>query len=151
MANENKEVENKSYKKDAYIEDIVSKATKQAKELSQDEIANAVESTEFLKRMEEIDMPDDSYKIIFTDGQVQLLYDNGEYFEISTTDSSAQKKKLGKKEARDKYIEYFMKYVLNPMINKMQRQRGIRTVERVITPKVKTKQKEGKTKEDRIR
>ncbi len=149
MANENN-VNNEAPKRDSYLEDIVSKASKENKELSKEEIASAVESTQFLNKMEEIDLSDDSYRVIFTDGQKQLLYDDGEFFEISTTDSNGPKKKIGKTEARNMYIEYFIKYVLNPMINKAQRQKGVRAVKKVIRPQTKTRtvSKKSKSRED---
>lgn len=138
-------------KKDSYIEDIISKASKENnKQISPEEVENAIKSTDFLNKMEEIDISNDSYRVIFTDGQTQLLYDDGEFFEISTTDSNLPKKKIGKKEARDRYIEYFIKYVLNPMISKKQRQKGIRTIEKAISSKniEKSSRKKEKSKED---
>ena len=61
-------------------------------------------------------MPSDKY-VIFTDGEEQLYYENGEFFSISSTDSTKRKKKKTKKEATDMYLDYFIKYQLNPILD----------------------------------
>ena len=114
---------------DASIADLISKASKENKQLSKEEVEKLLkesnESREFLEKLKSINMGDDSYRVIFTDGNEQLLYDNGEFFLIDTTNSNGQRKKISKKDSRDRYIEYFMRYVLNPIIKKQEMKRAM--------------------------
>ncbi len=122
----NKDIESKQ---DPTIADLIAKASKENKQLSKEEVEKLLkesnESIEFLEKLKSINMGDDSYRIIFTDGNEQLLYDNGEFFLIDTTNSNGQRKKISKKDSRDRYIEYFMRYVLNPIIKKQEMKRAM--------------------------
>lgn len=114
---------------------------KNKKELSKEEIKKlteeARESIDFLKKIDEIELPKDKY-VIFTDGDEQLFYENGEFYIISTTDSTKVKKKKTKKEATDMYLDFFIRYQLNPILDlRKQREKN-----------VKQKQKESKQKVD---
>lgn len=117
----NKDIESKQ---DPTIADLIAKASKENKQLSKEEVEKLLkesnESIEFLEKLKSINMGDDSYRIIFTDGNEQLLYDNGEFFLIDTTNSNGQRKKISKKDARDIYMEYFIRYILNPIIKKQE-------------------------------
>ena len=61
---------------------------KQKKELMEE----ARVALDFLNKIDEVEIPKENY-VIFTDGKEQLLYENGEFYVISTTDSSRMKKK----------------------------------------------------------
>lgn len=104
------------------------------KELSKEEIQKlteeAMQSINFLQKIEEIEIPSDKY-VVFTDGEEQLYYENGEFYVISTTDSTKIKKKKTKKEATDMYLDFFIKYQLNPILD----QRDIKKQELEITQK----------------
>lgn len=96
------------------------------KELTKEEIKQltdeAMKSINFLEKIEEIEIPSDKY-VVFTDGEEQLFYENGEFYIISTTDSTKSRKKKTKKEATDMYLDFFIKYQLNPILD----QRNIET------------------------
>lgn len=79
------------------LEEIFKKEiAKNKKELTKEEIKKlteeARESIDFLKKIDEIELPKDKY-VIFTDGEEQLFYENGEFYIISATDSTKTKKK----------------------------------------------------------
>lgn len=97
------------------LKEILDKVAKE-KELSTLEVERikeqVKESTEFMKLIEKIEIPKDNY-VIFTDNDKQLIYENGEFFLVSTLDSTKEKKKKKRLEAKDMYIEYFIKYTLN--------------------------------------
>ncbi len=124
------------------LEEIFKKEVlKNKKELSKEEIKKlteeARESIDFLKKIDEIELPKDKY-VIFTDGDEQLFYENGEFYVISSTDSTKVRKKKTKKEATDMYLNFFIKYQLNPILDLRKQQEN----------KVKQKQKESKQKVD---
>lgn len=115
---ENKEIVNE---KDAFVEDFKKEILKNSqKELTKEEIKKLTEeamvSIDFLKKIEEVEIPSDKY-VVFTDGEEQLYYENGEFFVISTTDSKKERKKKTKKEATDMYLDFFIKYQLNPILD----------------------------------
>jgi len=127
----------------------IQKMIGKAKELSKEEIKKlekeAEESVDFLKKIDEIELPTNKY-VIFTDGEEQLLYENEEFYTISSTDSRKTKKKRTKKEATDLYLEYFIKYQLNPILEKREinKEKQISIVEKFkdvqITEQAKTEQ-----------
>ena len=67
-------------------------------------------SIDFMQKIDEVEIPDNSNYVIFTDGEEQLVYENGEFYVVSTTSSLRKKKKKTKKEATDMYLDYFIKY-----------------------------------------
>lgn len=85
--------------------------SKQIKELEKE----AQGSTDFMKAIEKIDIPSENY-VIFTDGDEQLLYENGEFYVISTKDTPLRRKKKTKKEAKEMYLNYFINYQLNGLL-----------------------------------
>lgn len=91
---------------------------------------NIEESLNFEKVIEDIDISDNSNRIIFTDGEDQLLYEDGEFFSISSTDSSKSKIKKKRSEARNMYIEYFIKYQLNPILKQKELDKTVQTISR---------------------
>ena len=76
------------------------------------------ESLNFDSAIESIEISDNNNRVIFTDGEEQLIVEDGEFFLVSSTDSLKAKKKKKREEARNMYIEYFIRYQLNPIINK---------------------------------
>lgn len=111
------------------------------KELSKEEIKKlteeARESIDFLEKIETIELPTDKY-VIFTDGDEQLFYEGGEFYVVSSIDSTVRKKKKTKKEATDMYLDYFIKYQLNPILD----QRDIKRQKLEIMQKEQQKAKE---------
>lgn len=101
------------------------------------------ESIEFLKLIDEIKLPRDKY-VIYNDGDEQLIYENGEFFIQSATDSSKKRKKVKRLEAKDMYMEYIIKYILNPIIKKKE---SIKGKDKSITPLDNYKEKVNKSKE----
>lgn len=107
---------------DSNAKDIMKKASKELK-LSDAEIKKLLdeinENFDFNKMLEELKKkyPLQSNKyVIFTDGKEQLYYENGEFFLISSVDSTKQKRKIKRKEALDLYNEYYITNILNPLI-----------------------------------
>lgn len=111
------------------------------KEVSKEEIKKimeeARESIDFLGKIESIELPKDKY-VIFTEGNEQLFYESGEFYIVSSIDSTVRKKKKTKKEATDMYLDYFIKYQLNPILD----QRDIKRQKLEIMEKEKQKAKE---------
>lgn len=82
-------------------------------------------SLKFLDKINEVELPKDNY-VIFTDGKEQLVYENGEFYIVSSTNSLKQKKKKTKKEATDMYLDYFIKYQLNPILDQRKAKEKVR-------------------------
>ena len=74
--------------------------------------------SDYGNELNKIVVPGYNNKVIFTNGNKQLVYENGEFFEVSSTDATKEKVKLTRKEATDRYVEYFIDNVLNPLIAK---------------------------------
>ena len=94
---------------------------KEKKELMEE--ANV--SLKFLDKINEVELPKDNY-VIFTDRKEQLVYENGEFYIVSSTNSLKQKKKKTKKEATDMYLDYFIKYQLNPILDQRKAKEKVR-------------------------
>ena len=94
---------------------------KEKKELMEE--ANV--SLKFLDKINEVELPKDNY-VIFTDGKEQLVYENGEFYIVSSTNSLKQKKKKTKKEATDMYLDYFIKYQINPILDQRKAKEKVR-------------------------
>jgi hypothetical protein len=107
------------------LEEIVSNINKMGKKdklffySEQEKNKNDIER-EFLKLIDEIDLSSKNYRSIFVDGKDELIYDNGEFFICSAIDFRKPRKKKTRKEATDLYIEYFIKYQLNPLYKEKQ-------------------------------
>jgi len=131
--------------------EMVNKA-ENAEELSKEEIAKLLEeaksSLEFLKLIDNIKIPEDKY-VVYTDGDIQLVYENGEFFLVSTVDSKAEKKKMKRKEAIDSYIEYFIKYQINPIIAK--RKEAMLKREKAMLERTKTRRKAAVSKDEIVK
>ena len=108
----------------------------------------AKDRLEFMKLIENIELPKDNY-VIFTDGDEQLVYENGEFFIVSTTDSTKAKTKKKRLEAKDMYIEYFIRYTLNK-INPKQTENKEKIKSKIeISKEDKNKIEEVKNKESK--
>ena len=85
----------KNIKIDENLREIINKIKKE-KKLSKEEIlkleSDAKQSVEFLSLIDNIKLPIDKY-VVFTDGEEQLIYEDGEFFVTSSTDSTKLKKK----------------------------------------------------------
>lgn len=142
---------------DEIIKNIV-KDIKKGNQLSKADIdklmAEANENLEFVKVIEDIKLEAPDNRVIFVDGNEQLLYDHGEFFICDTVDSRKPKKKIKRKEATEKYIEYFIRYQLNPIIEQKQIDNISKTItkaevvktDKVKTEKAKTAQKNAESK-----
>ncbi|MBO5477222.1 MAG: hypothetical protein J6A15_05655 [Clostridia bacterium] len=113
--------ENKEIIKDNLEEEFRKEILKNSdKKLSDAEIKKLTEeamvSLNFMQEIDKVELPSDKY-VVFTDGEEQLYYENGEFYVISTTDSTKIKKKKSKKEATDMYLDFFIKYQLNPILD----------------------------------
>lgn len=121
VEDENKDIEN-TVKIDSEVKEIIKKAIKSNKikkeKIDEKFVKNEIlEHVDFLKKLNEIDMISENHRIIFTDKNEQLLYTDGEFYIIDTL-TNEKKKKLKKREAHDAYVEYFITYTLNPLIEK---------------------------------
>lgn len=131
---------------DEIIKNVV-KDIKNDKEISKQDIekliSDANENIEFSKVIEDIKLASPDNRVIFVDGNEELVYDHGEFFMCDTVDSRKPRKKVKRKEATEKYIEYFIRYQLNPIIEQKQIYNMTKTItkEEVIkaaVPKVKS-------------
>ena len=119
--NDEKTREDTSIKMDNNMKDIIKKAN--ANNLSEAEIKKLLDENkgrfDFDKIIASINLKMDKY-VVFTDGKEQLVYEDGEFFVVSVTDASKQRRKIKRKEARDMYLEYFIKYQINPFLRKKE-------------------------------
>ncbi|MEG2348268.1 MAG: hypothetical protein RSB67_01295 [Clostridia bacterium] len=134
---------------DGNLKDMLKNINK-AKPLSKDEINKIIieinERLDFNKKIDEINLKMDKY-VIFVDGNEELIYENGEFFIEDTIDKKKKKKKKKKSEARDLYIEYFIKYQLNPILKQKEIHGMVKTISKNILKKNK-KEKEVVKKEN---
>ncbi len=117
MENDN----NKTVEIDDNLKNIIKNAN--ASQLSKEEITKLLEENRdrlnFKKLIDSIDLQMKKY-VVFTDGKEQLVYEDGEFFVESVVDASIPRKKKKRAEARDMYIEYFIKYQINPFIKQKE-------------------------------
>lgn len=112
MREDEKDFLEESFRKEV-LKSMDEKLSAKQKEALKEEASVTVD---FLNKIDEIQLPKDNY-IVFTDGKEQLLYENGDFYVVSTTDSLKKKKKKTKKEATDMYLDFFIKYQLNPILD----------------------------------
>lgn len=106
----------------------------------------------FLEKIEDISIKTSSQRVILAVDGEDLIYDNGEYY-IFDSVTKTKKRKITKKEARDLYIEYFIRYQLNPILeNKKMKQmvKNISLKTREENLKVKQEEKDKKKKKQEI-
>lgn len=106
--------DNKNVPIDYNVKEIIDNLDKK-KILTPEDKKRIEESLNFEAAIEKIDISDNSNRVIFTDGEEQLVFEDGEFFMVSSTDSQKSRKKIKREEARNMYIEYFIKYQLNPI------------------------------------
>lgn len=91
--------------------------SKEEQKLMQEWIEEGKVTIDFMEKINDVEIPDSTNYVIFTDGEEQLVYENGEFYVVSTTSSLRKKVKKTKKEATDMYLDYFIKYQLNPLLD----------------------------------
>ena len=91
--------------------------SKEEQKLMQEWIEEGKVTIDFMEKINDVEIPDNTNYVIFTDGEEQLIYENGEFYVVSTTSSLRKKVKKTKKEATDMYLDYFIKYQLNPLLD----------------------------------
>lgn len=115
---------------DSEISDIIKKANVKSK-VEEEKIKRALKDisslTAYEEELKKIKIPPATNKVIYTDGNTQLVYENGEFFEVSTTDSTKTRRKKTRKEATTMYVEYFIQYRLNPIIESREKYGMTRT------------------------
>ena len=129
----------------------IEKELKKKKEISQEELnkimQEANENVEFLKVLDEIETSNTGKKVIFVDGKACLVYDAGSFYVEDSVDSKKLKKKLTKQQAKELYVEYFFRYIMNPAIEAKRLRGEIQKVAvKTKTPKVKSQPKKEATK-----
>lgn len=91
--------------------------SKEEQKLMEEWIEEGKVTIDFMEKINDVEIPDNTNYVIFTDGEEQLIYENGEFYVVSTTSSLRKKVKKTKKEATDMYLDYFIKYQLNPLLD----------------------------------
>lgn len=104
------------------------------------------ESLDFDKAIESVDISDNNNRVIYTDGEEQLIVEDGEFFLVSSTDSLKTKKKKKREEARNMYIEYFIRYQLNPIIKQKRLDEITKSISKELPNRNKEREKEIKEK-----
>ncbi|MDO4282897.1 MAG: hypothetical protein Q4D02_04595 [Clostridia bacterium] len=103
---------------DDNLKEIIKRIQKE-KKISKEEIEKlkkeASDSINFVEKIEQISLDFDKY-VVFTDGNEQLVYEDGEFYVVSSTDANQKREKKKKEEAKNMYLEYFIRYILNPII-----------------------------------
>lgn len=142
---QNNDIQNDKVKIDRELADVIKlalKSSKNTKNVDQKILKEEIlEHQDFLRKLNEINIMIED-RVIYTDGDEQLLYVYGEFYIIDTVTGS-KKKKISKKEARDLYIEYFITYILNPMIEK----KNVQKIKEDILKEDKSPKKAEKEKE----
>lgn len=131
--------ENKNAEIDYNVKEIIDNLDK-SKILTAEDKKRIEEAFNFDNAIENIDIGNNDNRVIFTDGEDQLVYEDGEFFLVSSTDSLKTKIKKKRQEARNMYIEYFIKYQLNPILKQKELNEMARTIS--IDDPVKTDKKE---------
>ena len=74
--------------------------SKEEQKLMQEWIEEGKVTIDFMEKINDVEIPDSTNYVIFTDGEEQLVYENGEFYVVSTTSSLRKKVKKTKKEAK---------------------------------------------------
>ena len=128
--------DNKNVPIDYNVKEIIDNLGKN-KNLTPEDKKRIEESLNFEAAIEKIDISDNSNRVIFTDGEEQLVFEDGEFFLVSSTDSQKSRKKKKREEARNMYIEYFIKYQLNPIIKQRENSKEKKDVKKTLDKDVK--------------
>ena len=106
---------------DREIIEIIEKSEKNSK-ISEEKLkelkSKLLEITNYQDELNKINISNISKRVVYTDGNRQLMFDNGEFFEVSATDATQAPIKKTRKEATDMYIEYNINNILNPLIKR---------------------------------
>lgn len=131
-------------KKDQNLE-YIKKQIEKNKNVSTDN----VEFVSFETLINEIDIKCEKYRVIYIDKEEELVYDDGEFFVCCSIDSRKKKNKITKKKASEMYIEYFIRYQLNPIIEQKKLYMQVNELKnkKVVGNKIKDTTKEVKQKE----
>ena len=97
--------------------------------------------------VEEVSIKFPKKRVIFIDGNDELVYDDGEFYIEDTVDSKKDKKKLSKQKAMERYIEFFVRYTLNPLIE----EKKIDSITKQIIKISDDREKVIRTKTEKIR
>lgn len=119
--------DNKNVPIDYNVKEIIDNLDKK-KVLTPEDKKRIEESLNFEGAIKKIDISNNSNRVIFTDGEEQLVFEDGEFFMVSSTDSQKSRKKRKREDARNMYIEYFIKYKLNPIIKQRENDELARTI-----------------------
>lgn len=138
--------DNKNVDIDYNVKEIIDNLNKSVV-LTPEDKRRIEESLDFDKAIESVDISDNNNRVIFTDGEEQLIVEDGEFFLVSSTDSLKTKKKKKREEARNMYIEYFIRYQLNPII----KQRRLDEITKSISKELPNIQKERENKEKGVK
>ncbi len=139
--NNEQEVNDIKYEKE--VQEIIDKANKIKKEsISNEEVKKEIlEHIDFLNKLDEINVSAKDYRVIVTLGEEELVYDNGEFYLCNTKDSRVKRKKIGKSQAKDIYIEYFIRYILNPILEERKIINMVNVISKDIEEPTKEKNK----------
>ena len=138
-------VDKKSAEIDYNVKEIIDNLDK-SKVITPEDKKRIEESLDFEGAIEKIDIAGNDNRVVFTDGEEQLVYEDGEFFIVSSTDCLKTKRKRTREEARNMYIEYFIKYQLNPILKQKQINEMARTIS--VSVPTKTKQKDSQVKKE---
>lgn len=136
--------DNKKVEIDYNVKEIIDNLDKSVVLTSEDK-KRIEQSLDFDSAIKDIDISDNNNRVVFTDGENQLIYEDGEFFLISSTDSTKNRIKKKREDARNMYIEYFIKYQLNPILKQKELNEMARTIS--TDEPVKSKKKENVKKE----
>lgn len=137
---EKERIYDENYDLEADIKNDVAKYGKE-KKVTKEQLEEILADLDYFSKLEEYNLPDNDEYVIFTDGDSQLKYEYGEFFVESATEYKKRRKKITKDQARDMYLDFFMKYQLNPIL-------GInKTVEEKVQTRTKAIEKQTQTKE----
>lgn len=126
----------------------ISKEEKKEVKLSKEAIEKlkkeAAKNIDFEAVMNEVDSDYKDYRVIFVDGNEELVFDHGEFFLFDTIDARKAKRKIKRQEATEKYVEYFIRYQLNPIIEQKKidnMSKNIIKTDKIVSKEKKTIEK----------
>lgn len=116
--------------KDTIIKAI--KSNERQKEFSKDEIDETFQKIEekhfkLKEKIDKISIDTNGIRVILTVDGEDLIYENGEYY-IFDTITKTKKRKLTKNQARELYIEYFIRYQLNPILENKKMKKMVKDI-----------------------
>ena len=79
------------------------------------------------EKIDKISIDTNGIRVILTVDGEDLIYENGEYY-IFDTITKTKKRKLTKNQARELYIEYFIRYQLNPILENKKMKKMVKDI-----------------------